>query len=87
MAVEVPQDLTQPGQSRAPYMSRETVSGLVGEAARCIAEVRFNPNSDSDQPTRSANSGPVLQNAPYLPSAGGSQTVGAPGKPLNLLSP
>lgn len=70
VAAEVPQDLTQPGQSRAPYMSRETVSSLVGEASRCVAEIKFNPNPDTEQTSKPNNVGAMHQATPYPSSSG-----------------
>jgi len=52
LAMEVPQDLTPPGQSRAPYMGRATTQNLLAEAARCVAEVTFNPNADDQRSLR-----------------------------------
>ncbi|KAG9051823.1 hypothetical protein FS842_010979, partial [Serendipita sp. 407] len=55
LASETPQDVTPPGQGRAPYLGREATANLVAEAAKCVSEVNFNPNPDADFASKSGH--------------------------------
>ncbi|KIM21000.1 hypothetical protein M408DRAFT_81178 [Serendipita vermifera MAFF 305830] len=70
LAAEVPQDVTPPGQGRAPYPGREAVVQITAEAARCVAGVTFNGAADTDFASRQARPRPqALALAP--PAEGG----------------